>query len=210
MQPEENQNDKEISYAIEMQVRKSSSDLNKIHLRIIEESEKSKDSIKEEQPNLMTGLKQAQNNPWILAGYICGFLSTALAGLISGLLVNYIVAVTNDENSATQAYVLMNVRSCIGIPTSLFFGFYIDRFNKFKLVMIALTCSIIGDFFIILSPPPYHVMAYISMIFFAIASSRLGTVMGQVLSKYPEPKYRAIVRGWRNDIPARCCRNYYS
>ena len=98
-----------------------------------------------------------------------------------------------DENDAIQAYDLTNKQLLIQVFFGLFFGFFADKYNKFKILMFIIFCSIIAVFLFILSPDPYNFLIYISMLFFGLSNIGFATFTTQVISKYPNPRFRASV-----------------
>ncbi len=140
-------------------------------------------------PGLMAGLREAKN-PWVLTGYICSFLMICDVGLLNYILVTY---VTSLESDANQAVALANKRLLVGIFTGLFFGFFADKYNKFKLVIFTILCAMTGVLLLIFTPSAYNFMAYSAMVMFGISCSGLVTLSSQLQSKYANPKYRASV-----------------
>jgi len=61
--------------------------------------------------------------------------------------------------------------------------------------MITITLALVGTFLITLMPSPYHYTAYLTMFIFGIANAGFVTVNMNVFALYPDPKYRASVRG---------------
>jgi len=140
-------------------------------------------------PGLIAGLKEAKN-PWILTAYLCSFLMMSNVALLNYILVNYITHLGSDAN---QAVALANKRIFVGIFTGLFFGFFADKYNKFKMVIFVIACAIIGVLLLILTPTAYNVMAYAAMVMFGFSCSGLVTLSSQLQAKYANAKYRASV-----------------
>jgi len=144
------------------------------------------------EPGMMAGIREAKN-PWIAISYICGFLSQANMGLLYYVLVTYVVRVTGDEGAANQAIALTNKHYLVGIFTAMFFGFFADKYNKFKLILFVYLCSVVAVILILISPSPYSYTAYVSMLLFGVSGSGNLTTVAQLQAKYATPKYRASV-----------------
>ncbi len=143
-------------------------------------------------PGFLAGIKQA-NNPWILAGYIIAFLSMQKNVLFSFILSNYVNTVTGSSVNGIQAYRLNNIHMITGIFSAIFFGFYADKYNKFKVIICIITTSMIGFILLLIAPSPFEWMAYVSMVVLGIDAAGFVIFTSQLLSKYPNPKYRASV-----------------
>jgi len=145
-------------------------------------------------PGLMAGVREAQKNPWILCSYVCGFLMISNVSLLNLILVNYIKYLTGNADWATnQAYVLTNKHFLVGAFSAIFFGFYADKYNKFKLIVFVILTSFLAVLLLTLTPTATHFMAYASMFLFGVACAGFMTFVVQLQSKYANPKYRASV-----------------
>lgn len=154
-----------------------------------EEPQENDDDLK---PGFMAGVREARN-PWILTGYIVGFLNLAFFMLTSSVFINFVTNLGQDEDAADQAYSLTDKQLIVAVICAIFYGFFTDKYNKFKIIMFATVCSAISIILLILAPSPYAPLAYVSMVFYGVASSGFLTFVFQVISKYPNPKYRASV-----------------
>ena len=145
-------------------------------------------------PGLMAGLREAKN-PWILTGYICDFISMQGNALFGYILITFVTKMTGEDKDESQAISLNNKHMIVGFLTAAFIGFYADKYNKFKIVMFILLSSMVGVLLLVITPSPFHVIAYISMVFLGISSAGFRTIISQLLGKYASPKYRASVVG---------------
>jgi len=143
-------------------------------------------------PGFQAGIQEARNNPWILTGYICAFVSAAHIGLSGYVLITYMSHLAGEAGES-QAITLTNVQLGVSVVFALIFGFYTDKYNKFKIIVILLLSSMLNALFLILTPTPFHFFAYFAAFWNGIASSGFLTLTTQVLSKYPSEKYRASV-----------------
>jgi len=140
-------------------------------------------------PGFMAGLREARN-PWVLTGFICSFMMVCNTGLLNYILVTYCKSLGSNAN---QAIALNNKHLLVGIFAGVFFGFFADKYNKFKLVIISLLTAITGILLLIFTPSAYNAMAYGSMCLFGFSISGFVTLSGQLQSKYANAKYRASV-----------------
>jgi len=154
-------------------------------------SMKSNRPHKEMQPGFMAGLKEAKN-PWILISFICGFLMMSIGGCLNFVLVTYVIYLAG-EDATNQAIVLTNKHYLVGALTALFFGFFADKYNKFKLLVFVLINSIIATLLLISTTDPYSWIAYLSMVFYGVAICGFMTTSMQLQSKYANAKFRASV-----------------
>jgi len=143
-------------------------------------------------PGFMAGIRQAKN-PWILAGYIIALLSTQKNVLFNFILSNYVNTVTGSPENAVQAYKLNNIHMITGIFSAIFFGFFADKYNKFRIIICIIMTSITGFILFLTAPSPFHWMSYVAMIILGIDAAGFVIFISQLLSKYPHPKYRASV-----------------
>ena len=148
--------------------------------------------LPEPEPGLMAGLKEVKN-PWIFAGYIVNFLLTSSGGLTGFILVTYVIHLTQDVSKANLAYVLVDIVLLSSIINSIFFGYVADKFNKFRLIIFIIVCSIISASLLTFIKSPTEPLAYISMVLFGVATSGYMVFSGQLLNKYPSPKFRGSV-----------------
>jgi len=146
----------------------------------------------EAQPGLMAGIKEAKN-PWIFAGYVLNFLMMSSVGLTNFSLVTYIIYLTQDKTKANLAYLLVSKFLLSAAICSVFFGFFADKFNKFKLIVFTVLCSITSITLLLLIKSPTELMAYISMIFYGAASAGFITFSTQLLNKYASAQFRGSV-----------------
>ena len=116
----------------------------------------------------------------------------SVGGLLNFVLVTYVIHMAG-EKAANQAYALTNKHFLVGALTALFFGFFADKYNKFKLLVFVVGCSIVATLLLILAPTPYNAMAYVSMVFYGVAICGLMTLTMQLQSKYADAKFRASV-----------------
>ena len=137
------------------------------------------------------GLNEAKN-PWILAGFVCGFLSSSKMGLGGLNMINYVVYLS-DESHLNQYYELANKQTLAGFFCVLFFGFFADKWNKFRMILFVVISSVAGDVLLILMPSPFHPMAYGGMALFGMSSAGMMVFGSQLLSKYANPKLRASI-----------------
>jgi len=147
---------------------------------------------KEAQPGFIAGIKEAEN-PWIFAGYIVNFLQMSSGGLTGFILVTYGIHLTQDVTKANLAYVLVDIYLLSSTINSIFFGYVADKFNKFRLIIFTIACALISVSFLTFIQSPIEPLAYISMTLFGIASSGYMVSSGQLLNKYPSPKFRGLV-----------------
>jgi len=144
-------------------------------------------------PGFMAGVREAKN-PWILCSYICGFLMISNVSLLNLILVNYVEYLTDHADWATnQAYALTNKHFLVGAFTAIFFGFYADKYNKFKQIIFVIIVSFFAVLLLVFTPTATHYMAYGSMLLFGISCAGFVTFAVQLQSKYANPKYRASV-----------------
>ena len=99
---------------------------------------------------------------------------------------------TGDPTS-TQAIVLTNKHLLSAIFSSVFVGFFADKYNKLMLLIVVILISIGSVLLLLFSPTMFHPMAYISMVAFGFATGGFLTLMAQILSRYPDPRFRASV-----------------
>jgi len=149
-------------------------------------------SKSEAQPGLMAGIQEAKN-PWIFTGYVINFLMMSSVGLTSFALVTYVIFLTEDKAKANLAYALVSKFQLSATICSAFFGFFSDKLNKFKLIIFTVLCSITSIILLILIKSPTEPMAYISMVFFGVASSGFLTFSNQLLNRYASPHVRGSV-----------------
>lgn len=146
----------------------------------------------EEKAGFMIGIREAKN-PWILLGYLCGFLWFSSMNLLGFVFVTYVVSLAGDDGAASQSYALTNKQSLVGTICAIILGFGADKYDKFKQIVFYMICSAVSVIMIILMPSPYHAEAYIAMVFFGISAAGFVIFLNQLLSKYATPKYRASV-----------------
>ena len=139
------------------------------------------------------GLHEAKNNPWILTGYICAFIAAAHSGISGFVLITYMTYLGGGNDGTNEAYALTNIQLLVAAFASLFFGFYADKYNKFKLIVILQTCTLLHTLCLVFTPSPHHILSYLAMFWAGIAAAGFSTITTQVLSKYPSPKHRASV-----------------
>lgn len=144
-------------------------------------------------PGLRAGIREAQRNPWILLGFITQFMGISFIMLLGSLFINYITIMVGNEQAATQAYNLSGKHLLSALVSCFVYGFLTDKVNKFWIINMVVILSAVSIVLIIFMPSPYSAMAYIAMVIFGIASSGYMTFNTQVISKYPNPKYRASV-----------------
>jgi len=146
-------------------------------------------------PGLMAGIKQAKKHPWIIIAFICEFLAITHANSMGITFQFYCIELDGHQSAIKQAIQLRNKEQLVHIFAALLFGYYADRFNRFIILMITITLALLGTFLITLMPSPYHPIAYMTMFIFGIANAGFTTVNMNVFALYPDPKYRASVRG---------------
>jgi len=147
----------------------------------------------EEGLSLKDGIKAAQN-PWILAGYISYFLGLQFINLLGYPMVTYVKAlVSQDEQAASQASALATVGLATGVLSSLFTGVLADKWNKFRILVVALLNSLIGSALVVLLKNPYSFTEYIAMVSCGASAGTFITLATQFLGRYAAPKYRASV-----------------
>ncbi len=146
----------------------------------------------ETQPGLMAGIREAKN-PWIFTGYVLNFLMMSSVGLTSFSLVTYVIYLTQDKTKANLAYLLVSKFLLSAAICSVFFGFFADKFNKFKLIIFTVLCSITSITLLLLIKSPTEPMAYISMVFYGAASAGFITFSTQLLNKYASVQFRGSV-----------------
>lgn len=154
---------------------------------------KNTEKKKEEGLSLKDGIKAAQN-PWILAGYISYFLGLQFINLLGYPMVTYVKAlVSQDDQAASQASALATVGLGTGVVISFCTGVLADKWNKFRILVIALLNSLLGSALIILIKNPYSFVEYIAMISCGASAGTFITLATQFLGRYAAPKYRASV-----------------
>lgn len=147
--------------------------------------------------NFTQGIHQGKN-PWILLGYIISFLSRGDTGILSFTLViwskNYYPSDQSDQNDAeNQAYMLSGISYVVLLLTALFFGFFSDKYSKFKLIVVTHVSTIIGLILLVLCSGPNDGLAYISMFFIGIGIAGYELFSLQLVNKYSNTKLRGSV-----------------
>jgi len=158
----------------------------------LNEEESAQQQPEVQRPGFMAGVREARN-PWIFTGYVINFLMMSSAGLTSFSLVTYVTYLTQDKTQANLAYALVSKCLLSAAICSAFFGFFADRFSRFKLIIFAVICSITSILLLLLLSSPTQPMAYISMVFFGVASAGFMTFGTQLPNKYASPQLRGSV-----------------
>lgn len=147
--------------------------------------------------NFVQGIHQAKNE-WILIGYIISFLSRGDTGVLSFTMViwasvYYPPDPTDQTDAANQAYMLSGIAYVVLLLTALFFGFFSDKYSKFKLLVVVYVSTIIGMVLLIVSGGPTNALAYVSMVFVGIGVAGYELFSLQLVQKYSNTKVRGSV-----------------
>lgn len=147
--------------------------------------------------NFSEGIRQGKND-WILLGYVISFLSRGDTGVLSFTMViwasTYYPPDPQDQtDAANQAYMLSGVAYVVLLVTALFFGFFSDKYSKFKLMIIVMASTVVGMILLILSNGPTSGLAYISMFFVGIGVAGYELFSLQLINKYANAKVRGSV-----------------
>ena len=147
--------------------------------------------------NISRGIKQARN-PWIFIGYIVSFLSRGDTGILSFSLViwskHYYANTASEQNNAEiQAYILSGIAYSVLFLVALFFGFFGDKYSKFKSLLVVFVSTIIGLIMLVLSSGPHDALAFASMAFIGVGIAGYETFSLQLVNKYANARYRGSV-----------------
>jgi len=147
--------------------------------------------------NFIIGLKQAKN-PWIFLGYVISFLSRGDTGILTFSLViwskHYFPGDEESQKKAeTQAYILSGIAYSVLLCTAIFFGFFGDRYSKFKSLIVIYVSTVIGIILLVTSSGPKDALAFVSMLFLGIGVAGYQTFSLQLTNKYAASRYRGSV-----------------
>ena len=145
----------------------------------------------------LSGIFEAKN-PWILMGYFVSFLSRGDSALLTYTLVLwsqtfYSSDQSSQDEAAVQAQTLAGLAYSMILLSALLYGFWADKFSKFKLTIFILGVTIFGMVLLIISPSPTSVFAWIAMVPIGLGMGGLLTTSLQFVNKYADRRYRGNI-----------------